>query len=52
MPSREEKYKMLESLREATEGKIFLEREYANCTKLFCEMLEADGKGDEATKII
>lgn len=52
MPSREEKYKMLESLREATEGKIFLEREYANGTKLFCEMLEADGKGDEATKII
>lgn len=43
---------MLETLREASEGKLFLEREYANCTKTLCEMLESDGKGDEATKII
>jgi hypothetical protein len=43
---------MLETLREASEGKLFLEKEYANCTKILCEMLEGDGKGDEATKII
>jgi hypothetical protein len=29
LPSREERYKMLEALREASEGKMFLEREYS-----------------------
>lgn len=29
LPSRQEKYKMLETLREASEGKMFLEREYS-----------------------
>lgn len=29
LPNRAEKYKMLESLREACEGKMFLEREYS-----------------------
>jgi len=43
---------MLETLREATDGKLFLEKEYANCTKMLCEMMEEDGKGDDATKII
>lgn len=52
MPNREEKYKLLETLREASEGKLFLEREYANCTRMLCEMLEEDGKVDEATIII
>jgi 26S proteasome regulatory subunit N5 len=52
LPSREEKYKMLETLREATEGKMFLEKEYAQATKKQCEYLEEDGKAEEATKII
>ena len=29
LPSREERFLMLSTLRQATEGKIFLEREYA-----------------------
>lgn len=52
MPTREEKYNFLSTLREASDGKLFLEREYANCTRQYCEMLEEDGKVDEATKTI
>lgn len=40
MPTREEKYNLLSTLREASDGKMFLEREYANCTRMLCEMLE------------
>lgn len=40
MPNRDEKYKLVSTLREASEGKIFLEREYATCTRTLCEMLE------------
>ena len=29
LPSRDEKYAMLKTLREASEGKMFLEREYS-----------------------
>jgi hypothetical protein len=43
---------MLETLRESTEGKMFLEREYSQATKKLCEYLEEDGKSEEATKII
>lgn len=52
MPTREEKYNMLQTVRDASDGKMFLEREYAQSTKWLCEMLEEDGKVDEATKII
>lgn len=52
MPTREEKYNLIATLREASDGKLFLEREYANCTRMLCEMLEQDGKAEEATKII
>ncbi len=52
MPSREERYKLLNSLIEASEGKLFLEREYSNCILLLCAMYEEDGKQEEATKII
>lgn len=52
MPTREEKYTLLQTLREVSDGKMFLEREYANCTRWLCEMLEEDGKSDDATKII
>ena len=30
---RQERYKMLEALRESSEGKMFLEREYAQVTR-------------------
>lgn len=40
LPNRDEKYSMLRALREASEGKMFLEREYANCTTKLCEFLE------------
>ncbi len=52
MPNREEKYNLISTLREASDGKLFLEREYSQCTRWLCDMLEEDGKVDEATKII
>ena len=52
LPSREERFLMLSTLRQATDGKIFLEREYAQTTRELVEMYEADGKIDEAAKII
>jgi len=52
LPSREERFTMLNTLRTATEGKIFLEREYSQTTKEVVEMYEADGKIDDAAKII
>jgi len=52
LPSRDERYKMLEAIREACEGKMFLEREYSQSTMTMCLMLEEDGKAEEGTKII
>ena len=52
LPSREEKFTMLECLREACEGKMYTEREYSECTVQYVQMLEADGKIDEGTKLI
>jgi len=52
LPSREERFQMLSTLRTATDGKIFLEREYSKVTRELVEMYEADGKIDEAAKII
>lgn len=52
LPTRAEKYKMLESIREAAEGKMFLEKEYSDATMTLCQYLEEDGKTDEATDII
>ncbi len=52
LPNRAEKYKMLESLREACEGKLFLEREYSQATMSLCKYLEEDGKAEEGTNII
>ena len=52
LPSRAEKYKMLEALREATDGKMFLELEYSQVTVKLCEYMEADNKAEEATDII
>jgi len=52
LPNRNEKYKMLESVRDACEGKMFLEREYSQATMTYCKYLEEDGKEEESTKII
>ena len=52
LPTRDEKFSLYQSLRLACEGKMFLEREYATCTRLLVEMLEADGKVDEAALCI
>ena len=52
LPTREEKFNFLQSLREACEGKMFLEREYADNTRRYIEMLEQDGKTDEAALAI
>lgn len=49
---REEIFNFLTTLREVTEGKMMLEKEYAGVTKRLVEMYEADGKIDEACKII
>ena len=52
LPSREEKYRMLDTLKEASEGKMFLEREYSQVVRWQAEMLEEDGKAEDATKLI
>jgi 26S proteasome regulatory subunit N5 len=43
---------MLETLREAAHGKMFLEKEYASCTTQVVKMFEDDNKIDEAANII
>ena len=40
LPNRGEKYKMLEALREAAAGKMYLEREYSEATVKLCQFLE------------
>lgn len=52
MPNREEKFNLISTLREATDGKIYVEVEYARCTRLYAEMKEEDGHVDEATDTI
>lgn len=52
LPSKDEKFNLLQTLRDACQGKMFLEREYASTTRQQVEMLENEGKIDEAAKII
>ncbi len=52
MPTRAEKYHLLGTLRDTSDGKLFLEKEYAFCTKMYCEMLEEDGETEKATTTI
>lgn len=52
MPNREEKFNLIGSLREATDGKIYVEVEYARATRIYSEMKEEDGELDEATDTI
>jgi len=43
MPTRIDRMNLIQAIREATEGKFFVEVEYANCTWLLSEMYEEDG---------
>jgi 26S proteasome regulatory subunit N5 len=52
MPTRKEKFNLIATLRDATDGKIFVEVEYARCTKQYAEMKEEDGEVNEATDTI
>lgn len=52
MPNREEKFNLINTLRETTDGKIYVEVEYARVTKQYSEMKEEDGELDEATDTI
>ena len=52
LPNRDEKYKMLTAIREACEGKMFLEREYSQATMTLVKFMEEDGKAEDGTKII
>jgi len=52
LPTREEKYNLINTLKELTNGKIYLEREYARVITLLCQMYEQDGETDRATDMI
>lgn len=52
LPSREEKYNMIICLKETSDGKLFLEREYSQAVKILCEMYEQDGEGAKAAELI
>lgn len=52
LPTPEEVFNMLTTLREVSEGKMILEREYAQCTQQLVKMYEDDNRIDEACKII
>jgi 26S proteasome regulatory subunit N5 len=52
LPTREEKYLFVVCLKDVSNGKIYLEREYAKVIKIYCQMLEQDGETQKATDII
>ena len=52
LPAREEKYLLIECLREITNGKIYMEREFAQVIMILCRMWEQDGQGKKATNLI
>merc|ERR1711918_118102 len=43
-PDKETKIRLINTLRDITDGKIFVEAERARLTKTLCEILEADGE--------
>jgi 26S proteasome regulatory subunit N5 len=51
-PDRATKLKFVETLRDVTEGKIFLEVQRARLTRRLASMKEEDGEIDEASKIM
>jgi len=48
MPDRQAKTDLVDTLRTATAGKLFVEGEYAKCTRVFSEMKEEDGNIKDA----
>lgn len=44
MPTREEKYNLMQTVIDVSDGKMYLECQYARTIKRFCAMLEEDGK--------
>lgn len=52
MPDRETKLQFVETLRDVTEGKIFLEVQRARLTRTLAEMYENEGKIEEASSIM
>lgn len=48
MPDRQSKADLVDTLRTATAGKLFVEGEYAKCTRVYSEMMEEDGKIQDA----
>uniref|UniRef100_A0A915KKU2 PCI domain-containing protein n=1 Tax=Romanomermis culicivorax TaxID=13658 RepID=A0A915KKU2_ROMCU len=49
---KDEKLKLIETIRTVTDGKIYVESERARLTSKLAKMLEKDGKLDEATKCL
>jgi 26S proteasome regulatory subunit N5 len=49
---RKAKYDLMETLRQVTEGRIFVEVEGARITKMNALMLEEDGKAEEAANLL
>jgi 26S proteasome regulatory subunit N5 len=51
-PGKETKLELIETLREVSQGKIFVELERARLTMTLANMKEAEGKGSEAADIL
>lgn len=49
---KKERFQTWETLREITEGKLFLEAEYARCTKSYCDMIIENNDLEKASEII
>jgi 26S proteasome regulatory subunit N5 len=52
MPTRMDKMNLIQTIWEATEGKFYVEVEYARSTRRLAEMKEEDGLMREAADII
>ena len=51
-PDRMTKMELIKSLIEATEGKLYVEGEFAKATRMYAEMIEEDGDKEKAAKSI
>lgn len=47
-----EKMELIQTVREATEGKFYVEIEFARCTWRYAEMKEEDGEMRQAADVI
>lgn len=51
-PDRKTKLELVQTITEVTEGKFYVEAEFARCKRINAEMVEADGDAEAASKII